>query len=117
MGVGEGMKTFGTMRMWSGRSVKRELFERIVVPTVMHGSESWGMKVKEREKLDVAEMKCLRTMCGVKRMDRVRNEAVRVRVGVPEKMSKRVGRKVKWFGHVERMGSERMTKRVYMSEV
>ena len=68
--------------------------------------------------LDVAEMKCLRNMCGVTRMDRVRNEVVRERVGVPEKLSERVDRKVlKWFGHVERMGNERMTKRVYMSEV
>ena len=51
-------------------------------------------------------------------MDRVRNEVVRGRVGVPEKLSGRVDRKVlKWFGHVERMGSKRMTKRVYMSEV
>ena len=50
--------------------------------------------------------------------DRVRNEVVRERVGVPEKLSGRVDRKVlKWFGHVERRGSERMTKRVYMSEV
>ena len=50
--------------------------------------------------------------------DRVRNEVVRERVGVPEKLSGRVDRKVlKWFGHVERMGSERMTKRVYVSEV
>ena len=47
------------------------------------------MKVKERDKLDVAEMKCLRSMCGVTRMDRVRNEVVRERVGVPEKMSNR----------------------------
>merc|ERR1712074_246460 len=38
--------------------------------------------------------------------------------GVPEKLSGRVDRKVlKWFGHVERMGSDRMTKRVYVSEV
>merc|ERR1712074_215730 len=62
--------------------------------------------------------KCLRSMCGVTRMDRVRNEVVRERVGVPEKLSGRVDRKVlKWFGHVERMGSDRMTKRVYVSEV
>ena len=89
MRVGEGMRTFGAMkRMWNGRSVslrvKRELYERIVVPTVMYGSESWGMKVEERSKLDVAEMKCLRSMCRVTRMDRVRNEVVRERVGVTE---------------------------------
>ena len=123
MRVGEGMRAFGAMkRVWSGRSVnvrvKRELYERVVVPTIMYGSESWGLRVEEREKLDVAEMKCLRSMCGVTRMDRIRNEVVRDRVGVPERLSKRVDRKVlKWFGHVERMGSERLTKRVYVSEV
>ena len=43
---------------------------------------------------------------------------MRERVGVPESLSKRVDRMVlKWFGHVERMGGERLTKRVYMSEV
>ena len=57
-------------------------------------------------------------MCRVTRWDRWRNEVVRERVGVPETLSKRVDRKVlKRFGHVEQMGSERLTKRVYMSEV
>ena len=123
MRVHEGVKAFGAMaRVWNERSVsigvKRDLYERIVVPTVMYGSESWGMRVEERNKLDVAEMNCLRSICGVTRRDRVRNEVVRQRVGVHEKLSKRIDRKVlKWFGHVERMGSERLTKRVYMSEV
>ena len=117
------MRTFGAMkRMWIGRSVslrlKRELYEIIVVPTVMYGSESWGMKMEEKGKLDVAAMKCLRSMCRVTRMDSVRNEVVRKRVSVTVKLSKRVDKKVlKFFGQVERMESGRMTKRVYVSEV
>merc|ERR1711895_362877 len=95
MRVGGGMRAFGAMkRVWSGRSVnvrvKRELYERVVVSTIMYGSESWGLRVEERDKLDVAEMKCLRSMCGVTRMDRVRNEVVRERVGVHERLSERV---------------------------
>ena len=54
--------------------VKGELYERMVVPTVMYGSGSWGMRVEERSKLDAAEMNCLRSMCGVTRWDRCRNE-------------------------------------------
>ena len=47
------------------------------------------------------------SMCGVIRMERLRNEVVRERVGVPNKLSNRVDRKLlKWFGHVEHMGSE-----------
>ena len=84
----------------------------------MYGSESWGMRVKERTNFDVEEMNCLRTMCGVTRWGRCRNEVVREGVVLPETLSKRVNRKVlKWFAHVKRMGSERLTKRVCMSEV
>ena len=68
--VGEGMRTFGAMKsVWEGRSVtwgvKRELYEKIVMLTVMYGSDSWGLRVVERNKLNVAEMNCLRCMCGV----------------------------------------------------
>merc|ERR1711888_78008 len=63
-GVGEGMRTFGAMkRLWNVRSVnvraKKELYESVVVPTVMYGSEAWGLRVEERRKLDVMEMRCL----------------------------------------------------------
>ena len=40
------------------------------------------MKKKEKKELNVFEMKCLRSMCGVSRWDRIRNEVVRERTGV-----------------------------------
>ena len=58
--------------------------------TVMYGSESWGMKVTERQKLNVFEMKCLRSMTGVSQLDRVRNEVVRARTGVRRELAARV---------------------------
>ena len=45
------------------------LYEKVVVPTAMYGSESWSMKVTVRQKLNVFEMKCLRSMTGVSRLD------------------------------------------------
>ena len=36
-----------------GMNVKKVLYEKVVVPTVMYGSESWGMIVTERQKLNV----------------------------------------------------------------
>ena len=79
--------------------------------TVMYGSESWGMKVTERQKLNVFEMKCLRSMTGVSQLDRVRNEIVRARTGVRRELAARVDVNVlRWFGHVERMDNERLLK-------
>ena len=96
-----------------GMNVKKALYEKVVVPTVMYGSESWGMKVTERQKLNVFEMKCLRSMTGVSRLDRPRNEVVRARTGVRRKLATRVDMNVlRWFGQVERMNNERLPEKV-----
>ena len=83
------------------------------MPTVMYRSESWGMKVTERQKLNVFEMKGLKSMTGVSRLDRVRNEVVRARTGVRRELAARVDVNVlRWFGHVERMDNERLLKKL-----
>ena len=57
------------------------LYEGVSVPTALYGAEAWAMRSVERRKVDVLEMKCLRSLVGVSRMDRVRNEERR-RAGV-----------------------------------
>ena len=112
--VNEGCKVLGALKgvmknRGLGMNVKKVLYEKVVVPTVMYGSESWGMKVTERQKLNVFEMKCLRSMTGVSRLDRVRNEVVRTRTGVRRELAARVDMNVlRWFGHMERMDGERL---------
>ena len=101
-----------------GMNVKKVLYEKLVVPTVMYGSESWGMKETERQKLNVFEMKCLRSMTGVSRLDRVRNEVVRAGTDVRRELAARVDMNVlRWFGHVERMDNERPLKKVMNAKV
>ena len=116
--VNEGCKVLGALKevmknRGLGMNVKKVLYEKVVVPTVMYGSESWGMKVTERQKLNVFEMKCLRSMTGVSQLDKVRNEVVRARTGVRRELAARVDMNVlRWFGHVERMDNERLLKKV-----
>ena len=99
-------------------NVKKVLYEKVVVPTVMYGSESWGMKVTEIQKLNVFEMKCLRSMTGVFRLDRVRNKVVRARRGVRRELATRVDMNVlRWFGYVERMDNEQLLKKVMNAKV
>ena len=67
--VNEGCKVLGALRgvmknRGLGMNVKKVLYEKVVVPTVMYGSESWGKKVTERQELNVFEMKCLKSMSG-----------------------------------------------------
>ena len=52
--VNEGCKVLGALKRVMknrglGMNVKKVLYEKVAVPTVMYGSESWGMKVTETE--------------------------------------------------------------------
>ena len=63
------------------------------------------------------EMRCLRSMCGVTRLDRVRNEEVRRRTGVVKGLAERAEQGLlRWFGHVERMDEEHLVKRIIRSD-
>ena len=76
----------------------------IIVPTALYGAEAWGVRSAERRKVNVLEMKCLRSLVGVPRMDKVRNEQVRRRDGIEMELASRADQRVlRWFGHVERM--------------
>ena len=59
-----------------------------------------------RNEVNVLEMKCLRSLVGVSRMDRVRNEEVRRRAGIERELASRADQR--WFGHVERMDEYRI---------
>ena len=121
--VNEGCKLLGVLKgvmknRGLGMNVKKVLCEKVVVPTVMYGSESWGIKVNERQKLNVFEMKCLWSMTGLFRLDRVKNEVVRARTGVRRELATRVDMNVlRWFGYVERMDNERLLKKVMNAKV
>ena len=68
--------------------------------------------------MNVFEMKCLRSLIGVSRMDRIRNEEVRMRAGIERKLASIADQRVlRRIGHVERMDEYRMAKRVLMAEV
>ena len=97
---------------------KKCLYEGVIVPMALYGAEAWGMRSAERRKVNVLELKCLRNLVGVSRMDRVRNEEVRRRAGIERELASRADQRVlRWFGHVERMDEYHMASRVLMAEV
>ena len=52
--------------------------------------------------MNVFEIKCLRSLVGVSRMDRVRNEEVRRRAGIERELASRADQRVlRVFGHVK----------------
>ena len=48
----------------------------------LHRAEAWGMRSADRKKVNVLNIKCLRSLVGMSRMDRVRIEEVCRRAGI-----------------------------------
>ena len=72
--VNEGYRAWGALKsVLSNRGLrvkaKKCLYEGVIVPTALHGAEAWGMRSAERRKVNALEMKCLRSLVGVSRMD------------------------------------------------
>ena len=84
----------------------------------MYRAEAWGIRSAERKKVNVLEVKCLRSFVGSSRMDRVRNEELRWRARIESELASRADQRVlRWFGHVERTDEYRLAKRVLLAEV
>jgi hypothetical protein len=78
----EGDKVSGVLKkIWKGegmsKDAKRSMYEGIVVPTLLYGSEVLAASAGDRRRMGVMEIKCMRAMCRVSIRDRIRNEEVR----------------------------------------
>ena len=76
------------------------------------------MRSAERRKVNVLEIKCLRSLVGVSRMDRIRNEEARKRALIENESASREDQRVlRWPKHVERIDEYRISRRVLMVDV
>ena len=74
--MNEGYRAWGALKSvlrnrGLGIKVKKCLYEGVVVPTALYGTEAWGMRIAKRRKVNVLGMKCLRSLVGVSRVDKL----------------------------------------------
>ncbi|KAH1190889.1 Pre-mRNA-processing protein 40B [Glycine max] len=92
--------------------LKGKFYRTAVRPAILYGTECWAVKSQHENRVGVAEMRMLRWMCGKTRQDKIRNEAIRERVGVAPIVEKMVENRLRWFGHVERRPVDSVVRRV-----
>ena len=98
--------------------VKKTIFSSVLVPTLAYASETYACQARHKSRMQACEMRFLRAACGVTRRDRIRNDRVRQMCGVKESLVSVVTRsRLRWYGHMERMGRDRLTKMIYDGEV
>ena len=77
-----GIELGSSLNRGLGMKAKRCQYDGVIVKTALYRAEAWGMRSAERRKVNVLEMKCLKSLVGVSRMDRVRNDEVHRRAGI-----------------------------------
>ena len=97
--------------------LKGKVYKTAVRPAMLYGAETWASKKAQEERLNVTEMKMLRWMSGVTKVDRIRNERIRGTVKVIEISKKVQERRLQWYGHVMRRDEDYVGKRVMRMEV
>jgi hypothetical protein len=90
--------------------LKGKIYKTIIRPVVLYGSECWATKVSDERRLHVMEMRMMRWMCGVTRMDRMRNEYIRESLKVAPVTEKMRSNRLAWYGHVMRKDESHITK-------
>ena len=91
----------------------RVLHESMLVQTLLYGSEITVWYEKYRSRVQAVQMDNLRSVLGVRRIDRMRNERIRELCGVEKGINERINESLlSWFGHMERMDVNRLVKRM-----
>ena len=89
------------------RRLKVKLFETIVLPTALYGSETWKMSVKMSKRIDAFQQRCLRKILKVTYRDRITNEEIYRRTSTRPLCETIEIKRMKYAGHVLRMPAER----------
>ena len=89
----------------------------VLVQTLLYGSETWLLQKKNERKMTAVEIRSLSRICGVSLADRIRNEEIHRMAGTSKDVTIKMKKNVlSLFEHVERMGDERMAKKIMMEK-
>ena len=99
------------------KTTKLRVYNAIVKPTLLYGSETWTLQNRHMKKLQATEMRYLRKVEGVTRMDRMRSDDIRERLRQEDVLDTVLRKKKQWLKKIEEMSEERLAKRVYMEEM
>ena len=69
------------------------------------GSEVWVLKKRDEQHLEAAQMKFLRHLLGITKLDKEKNQSIREKTGVQNIVKEIKQYQQKWLQHVQRMGT------------
>jgi len=74
------------------------------------GSEAWVLKKSEEQRLEAAQMKFLRHLFGITKLDKEKNQCIREKTGAENIVKEIKQYQEKWLQHMKRMDTNRIPK-------
>jgi hypothetical protein len=105
------------------KNVKVRIYKTIILPVVLYGCETWSLTVRDEHKLRVFENRVLRSIFGPKRdggvtggWRKLYNEELQNVYSSPSVIRMIKSRRMRWAGHVARMGEKRNVYRLLVGK-
>ena len=98
-------------------TLKVKVYKSCVRSCMLYGSETWAMKAEHERKMDRAEMRMIRWMCGVSLKEGRTNEELRATTDIEPIREALITNRLRWYGHVQRKEDTDWTKACTMLEV
>jgi len=104
------------------KNIKIKIYRTIILPVVLYGCETWSLTLREERKLRIFENMVLRRIFGPRRDEvtgewrRLHNEELNDLYSSPNIVRVIKSKRMRWAGHVARMGEERGAYRVLVAK-
>ena len=107
-------KINGAIRRHFGKQMNKERKLRIhnitAKAALKFGSEAWVLKKREEQRLESAQMKFLRHLFGITKLDKENNQCIRQKTGAQNIVKEIKEYQEKWLQHVQRLDTDYQNK-------
>ena len=109
------MRELGTMagNAWLSMEAQVTIYNSLFKSVLTYGHESWILTERIRSRVQAAEMRFLRRIVGVSRIDQIRNSRIREAIAIESLLLQVERSQLQWLGHVLRMPNCRLVKQVF----
>jgi hypothetical protein len=99
------------------KNLEIKTYITVILPVVLYGCETWSLTLREEQRLTVFEKRVLRKIFGPKREEdgswrKLHNDELHRLYSSPNILRVIKSRRMRWAGHVARMGEGRSVYRV-----
>jgi hypothetical protein len=104
------------------KNLKIKIYRTVILPVALDGCETWSLTLREERRLRVFENRVLRSVFGPKRdevageLRQLHNEELNDLYSIPKIVRVVKSRRMRWVGHVARMGEDRGVYRVLVGK-